>query len=400
MPIRVCMHGVEIGPSKENVIAGGIPNSIIRLAKILNSNIKTVIISNDRKFRECNIKTEHFQSIHTKFHFVLIKGKYASLKYFFEYTLKIIFLIRKLNQTDRIDIIHGHSGHPALGVTTALSGFFTGIPTVHTFYCPIKPNYNLIIIYRYFISHIKTIIAISDNVQTSLVNAGIPKEKIKIIPVVIDLSEYKWKANRISERNQLQINENEFVILYLGNLTTTKGIDKVLKALNLVKEKNFEFKLISGLELTHTGNDKRKKEIFEMISELNLKNNIIELGLIQNVSEIMNASDIIVAPFQHTFDVADYPLTVLEGMAVGIPVITTGVGGIPEIVIHEKTGFLVNFEDYHNLAEIIMYLMNESSIIKEIGENASIFVRQKFSEDSIMELTKQMYMETINGYSS
>lgn len=394
------MHGVEIGPSKENVIAGGIPNSIIRLVKVLKSDIKTVIISNDRKFRECNIKTEQFQSTNTEFHFILIKGKYASIKYFIEYTLKTIFLIRKINRNDKIDIIHGHSGHPALGFTTALSGLFTGIPTVHTFYCPINPNNNLIIIYRFFISRLKTIIAISENVQTSLIKAGIPKDKIQIIPVVIDFSEYKWKANRISIRNQLQINNDEFVILYLGNLTTTKGIDNVLKAINKVKENKYSFKLISGIELSHTGNDKRKKEIFEMISKFNLNDYIIELGLIQNVSDIINASDIIVAPFQHTFDVADYPLTVLEGMAVGIPVITTGVGGIPEIIINEKTGFLVNYDDYIDLAEKIMYLMNESSIKKEIGKNASIFVRKKFSEDAILELTKQMYTEILNGYAS
>lgn len=394
------MHGVEIGPSKENVIAGGIPNSIIRLVKILNSNIKTVIISNDRKFRECNIKTEQFQSNNIEFHFVLIKGKYASIKYFIEYTLKTIFLIRKLNQTDRIDIIHGHSGHPALGFTTALSGLFTGIPTVHTFYCPVNPNDSLIIIYRFFISRIKTIVAISENVKTSLIKAGIPDEKIVIIPVVIDFSENKWKANRISIRSQLNIIENEFVILYLGNLTTTKGIDNVLKAINKVKEKKYRFKLISGIELSHTGNDKRKKEIFEMVSEFNLKDYIIELGLIQNVSDIINASDIIVAPFQHTFDVADYPLTVLEGMAVGIPVITTGVGGIPEVIVNKKTGFLVNYEDYNDLAEKIMYLIKESSIRKEIGKNASIFVREKFSEDLILDLTKQMYTEILNGHRS
>lgn len=137
-----------------------------------------------------------------------------------------------------------------------------------------------------------------------------------------------------------------------------------------------------------------------MVSEFNLKDYIIELGLIQNVSDIINASDIIVAPFQHTFDVADYPLTVLEGMAVGIPVITTGVGGIPEVIVNKKTGFLVNYEDYNDLAEKIMYLIKESSIRKEIGKNASIFVREKFSEDLILDLTKQMYTEILNGHRS
>lgn len=387
------MHGVEMGPSKENVIAGGIPNSIIRLVKLINPRVNSIIITNDRKYRESHISTDNFSFPFAETHMVLIGGKYASVKYFFEYFFKVVILISKLKEKKEIDIIHGHSGHPALAIVTNFAGIVSRVPTVHTMYCPVNPKDKFNWVYKYLLSNIKIFIAISENVKSSLISIGVPQEKIRIVPPVIDFTTFKPNETRNLVRTELLLKDTDFLILYLGNLTKTKGIDLILDSLNILKLQNVNFKFVSGIELTHTGTNKRKKEIIDKIDKYKLKNHIIELGLIKNVPEIMNACDIVVAPFEDTYDVADYPLTILEAMAVGIPVITTNVGGIPEIIDDQNTGILTKY-DKCDLANHIIELINHPDICNQIRKNATIFVKEKFSEDFISKKTYETYRET------
>lgn len=391
MSLIICFHGVEISPSKEEVIAGGIPNSIIRLIKLLSFNVYSIIITNDRKYRETGIITTNFFLPFTEIHMILIKGKYASIKYFLEYFFKVIVKIEHLNKKNKISIIHGHSGHPALAIVTNFASLITRIPSVHTIYCPINPKNKTNCIYNYFFKNINMIIAISENIKASLISVGIPQEKIKVIPPVIDFSKFYWNEKRSLIRKELSLNETDFVILYLGNLTETKGIELILDSLKILKSRDIDFKLISGIELTHTSTDKRRKQIIDKINNYNIKDNIIELGLIKNVPDVMNASDIIVAPFEHTYDVADYPLTILEAMAVGIPVITTAVGGIPEIISDQDTGIIIDYKNSNNLADHIVNLIKYPELRFNISKNAKLFVKKKFSETDIVDMVYQVY---------
>lgn len=396
MWLKVCMHGVEMGPSKENVIAGGIPNSVIRLAKALNNiEIKPILITNDRKFREIGEKTNGFTLPWADVHLILISGKYASIKYSIKYLLEIVQKIKQINKDERLDIIHGHSGYLGLAMVTEAASRFTGIPAVHTIYCPVKTKSKEYLFYKYFLKSIKKIIAISNNVRTSLNEIGIPYDKIEVIPPIVDFSVFKPSVGGENIRDTLGIGD-EFTILYLGNLTKTKGIDIVLDALNIVKKQFPDTKLISGIELTHSSTDVRKKEILNKINRYNLMQKIIELGLIPNVEKIMDAADVVVAPFQNTYEVADYPLVVLESMAVGTPVITTRVGGIPELIKSGENGILINPDDPTALAEEIVNLINNPRKHREIGERATSFVREKFPEREIAYMTKQIYEEILH----
>lgn len=397
--MKVCMHGVEIGPSKENAIAGGVPNSVIRLAKALTSTeIKTILVTNDRKFREGGEITNNFMLPWVDVQPILIDSKYGSIKYAVEYHFKTVRKIKQINKERSLDIIHGHSGHPGLAIATEVASRVTETPAVHTIYCPVKKD-KMSFLYRYFFRGIKKIIAISENVQVSLNAIGIPNKKIEVIPPILDFSVFKPDVGGKNVRNALHIKDDEFAILYLGNLTKAKGIDIVLDALSMVKNQYSNIRLLSGIELTHTGTDVRKKEISSKIKDYHLAQNIIELGLITNVEKVMDAADVVVAPFQNTYySVADYPLAVLDSMAVGTPVITTGVGGIPEIINNGENGILINPDDSLALSHEIINLINNPRERKEIGKRAASFVREKFPEKKITEMTKQGYKEVIQYY--
>lgn len=396
--MKVCMHGVEMGPSKENVIAGGVPNSVIRLAKALSSiEIKTILVTNDRKFREVGEITDNFMLPWVDVQPILIDGKYGSIEYTVKYHFKTVRKIKQINKERSLDIIHGHSGHSGLAITTEIASRVTETPAVHTIYSPVKKGMKSFL-YRYFFRGIKKIIAISDNVKVSLNEIGISNKKIEVIPPVIDFSVFKPDVGGENVRSALNINDDEFAILYLGNLTKTKGIDIVLDAMSVVKKQYPNIRLLSGIELTHSGTDTRKKEILSKIKTHNLAQNIIELGLITNVERVMDAADVVVAPFRNTYSVADYPLAILDSMAVGTPVITTRVGGIPEIINNSENGILINPDDPLALSQEIINLIENPRERREIGKRATSFAREKFSEKKITELTKQVYEEVIQYY--
>lgn len=389
--MKICMHGLEISPSKENVIAGGVPNNVIRLLNALNDiEINLILVTNDRKFREMSEKNCGFTLPGSDVHLTFIGSKYASIRYLIEYLFKTVQKIMQINKKEKVDIIHGHSGHLGLALVTEIVSRLTRIPAIHTIYCPIDKKGKSWIFYKYFLNNVKEIIAISDNVKYSLNKIGISPEKIRIIPPMVDFSLFRPNVGGKILRSKFGISD-EFTILYLGNLTETKGFDIVLDALNIVKKKYSGIRLFSGIELSHSGTDIKKKEILNKIEEYDLLQNIIELGLIKNVEMFMDAADVVVAPFLNTFTVADYPLVILESMAVGTPVITTRVGGIPEIIKHGENGLLISSAKPRPLSDEIMYLINNPRKGKEIGKRAASFVREKFSEKMIAEKTKRIY---------
>jgi len=391
------MHGVEISPSKEKVIAGGVPKSVVCLARCLNGvGVNTILVTNDRQYRETGKKTTDFILPGTDVHLFLIDSKYGSVKYAVMYLIKSIRKIQQINRGENIDVIHGHSGHIELAIVTAMASRLTKLPAIHTVYCPVEKNDRMVPIYKYCSRGLEKIIAISNNVKRSLIEIGISDKKIEVIPPLIDFSKFKPGGGR-DLRNKLHIGEDEFVLLYLGNLTKTKGLELILEALRIIKNRHPSVKLLSGLELSCSGNKVRESEIFKRIGSYGLSPNVIELGLIPNVEEAMATADIVVAPFENTYDVADYPLTILEAMAMGVPIVTSNVGGIPEVIEDKETGVLINNNDPSVLAQEILKLLDDPEKRRKIGKNAAISIRKKLPQEEIIELTKSLYKGIQNG---
>lgn len=391
--MRICMHCAEASPSKEGVISGGVQNNTLRLIKTIDSmGISTTLVTSDRKYTETSEITNDFMPPWVDIQPLLINADYSSLRFGMKYFIKTVAKMRYVSKRANIDVIHGHSGILALAIITGLSSRFTGIPAVHTLCCPVKKQG---ILCRYFLKNIKKIIATSNCVRVSLERAGIPNNKIEVIPPIVDFSRFKPGAGK-EIRDTLNI-PDEFVILYLGNLGKTKGVDIILDALNLVKSQYPNIKLLSGIELSHTGKDSGRKQIMTKIKNLNLDRNIEEFGLISNVEEAMDIADVYVYPIRDTFGVMDYPLSILESMAVGTPVITTRVGGIPEIIENYVNGIMIKPNDSRELADKITYLIENPIERKKLSTNGMKFVNEKFNTDKIVSKIIDIYHEVIEG---
>ena len=389
------MHGVEISPSKERVIAGGVSTCVVGLARLLSEAGEEVsVVTNDRAFRETGNRTLDFAPSWGTAYLIRVRGKYGGIRYSASYLSGSLRLIKRLREDGKIDVLHGHSGTLGLALTTGAAAKLAGIPAVHSLYSPIRCPSEVTPFHRLVLGNIKRFIVLSHNTLVSLANVGVPSTRIKIVPPYVDFAFFKRNAEGKALRRELGI-EDDFVILFLGNLTKTKGIDTLVEALSLVKSKSPKFRLLSGIELSCTGTPRREEEIAARIRELDLSENLINLGLVRNMPQLMSAADVTVAPFRNTYGVADYPIAVLESMAVGTPVITTRVGGLPEIIDNKQNGILIEPADVNGLSNEILNLMNHPEERARLSENAASFVRNKFRANETLEKTRQAYKEAL-----
>jgi len=388
--MSILIHTPEMTPSEKGVITGGVQNPLLRLTKELYSrNIATEILTNDRKFSDIGIETKNFSFNYSRTNIFRINAKYPNVLFSLEYLLKTVKKSKEIAKEKSIKIIHGHSGHLELSLVTKLMSASTNLPAVHTIYCPVRPNNKKIKLLSNYLNCIDEFICVSENVQDSLYSIGIKEEKIKVIPPIIDFDIYK---PGVGDRNEIRyISKNDFVMMYLGNLTKTKQMDTIIEALKILKEKGYEFKLLSGLNLGHTENSERTRNYKRKVKEYNLNDNIIELGLIDHVEKFMDISDLVVVPFENTYTVADYPITILEAMAVGTPVISSSVGGIPEIITDNKNGILIEPNNPKMLAKKIIDLKINTEKREYLGNNAMNDIRKKLDTNKIINKTIEVY---------
>ena len=125
----------------------------------------------------------------------------------------------------------------------------------------------------------------------------------------------------------------------------------------------------------------------------NLENSVHMLGniSIKDVqSELAKANCLTMLSFQE-----NAPLTIAEAMAAGVPVFAAKVGGIPEMVEHEKTGLLVDPYDTKSIYEAVSRILSDKSLAQSMGRNAKEVARKRFAASVVAEKTLQVYREVL-----
>lgn len=402
--MNIIHQGVEISPSKEGVVYGGVENSVLRLAKKASERgYSSDIVTNDKRFREEGVITNGYSKEFADFYFTLVNGEYAGLRYSVEHLLKSIYMSRQVNKSGDPDLIHGHSGLLKLTAVTDISSAFTRLPAVHTVYCPPSQDPGQQVIRRVFSTHISEFVAISENVRSSLLDLSVDEHDITVIPPIIDYETYRPGVSdgRVRERHSLD--DDDFAILYLGNLSETKCVTEIIDALGIVKEEGGDFTLLSGPELSETpsmelsaANETRKRDVVRRVQDRGIQEDIVNLGPIENVEHYLDEVDLVVAPFKHTRTVADYPLAIVEALATGTPVVASPVGGIPEIVDDGETGVLVDPEDATAIADAVLELMDDRERAHSLGHAGADHIRERIDNDRSLDDLSTVYERVVD----
>ena len=274
----------------------------------------------------------------------------------------------------KIDIIHTHHRYPEL--LAFLASKFIKIKTISTAHSIISGKTN-------FSFKSDKIIAVSKTVKSMLIyNYKVPVGKIIMINNFIEPIEKKDLRNKLNIKSDLGISPNGKIILFLGRITKIKGIDTLIESFKLIAKKyNYVYLLIIG------GNyDKSLKNIL-----IDLPTRIKLLDPVNNPYPYYSISDIIVLPSR----VDPFPYVMLEAGLTKIPFIGSRTGGINEFIEDNITGLLIEPGCYKQLAEKIIYLLENPQKGKLLAENLFAKVKENISSEKYYESLDNIYKQML-----
>jgi glycosyltransferase involved in cell wall biosynthesis len=217
-------------------------------------------------------------------------------------------------------------------------------------------------------------VAVSNFIKEDLVKCGIDVNKIEVIYNGID------NPNKIEIRNRPI---EKITIGIVGQINRRKGHHILIKALNILKMKGYNF----SLKIFGTGSEEYIKELKQTITEFKLDEDVEWKGYVSDKNKIYNGIDLAVCP---AILPESFGLTAIEPAVYKIPVITSNIGAFPEIIKVGINGFMFKNEDYLDLYARLKHFFDNKSELENIGNSGYEYVKNNFNVEKMIDNIKKM----------
>lgn len=288
---------------------------------------------------------------------------------------------------EKLDVLHVHYAIPhasaaymAQQILKADGIFIPFITTLHgTDITLVGKDHSFLPVVNFSINNSNGISAVSESLKAdTLSNFQIQKD-IKVIPNFIDFQRFSKK-----ERNhfrKLVANDDEKILIHISNFRKVKRVEDVARMFEMVLKK-----IPAKLLMVGDGPERHKAE--ELTRALGVCAHVKFIGKQEAVEDLLSISDLFVLPSQ----TESFGLAALEAMACEVPVISSNSGGIPEINIQGKTGFLSPVGNYEDMAKNAIYILENEERMLQFKKNA-FEKAQEFHIDRILPLYENFYFE-------
>lgn len=208
------------------------------------------------------------------------------------------------------------------------------------------------------------------------------KNDIKVIPNFVDLERFK-RTEQLNLEKRYKPN-NERILIHISNFRPLKRVADVVYTFAKVKE------TISDARLLLVGDGPDRSEVEHLCRQLNLCDSIFFLGKYEAVEEILSIADVFVMPSaSETFGLA-----ALEAMSCGVPVVSSNIGGIPELNVHGKSGFLFGLGDVEGMANGVLSIISDDESLTTFRKNAKS-IADTFESKHIVKQYLEYYEEVM-----
>jgi len=216
---------------------------------------------------------------------------------------------------------------------------------------------------------------------------SLPHDKVTVIPNGIEVSSFNLNINREEVKRRYGIKPNERIILFVGRLVPQKGVDTLIKAVPLIVQQHRDVRILIA------GDGWSRNYLEELARSMGLGDRIRFLGFISDweLEDLMVTADVLVVPSIYE----PFGIVALEGMAAGTPVVATNIGGLSEIIEHDRTGVLVYPEDPGSIAWGINKVLSDPKYADWLVRNARRKVRKAYSWEAIAKRTVEVYEAAI-----
>ncbi|MCY7944098.1 N-acetyl-alpha-D-glucosaminyl L-malate synthase BshA [Bacillus inaquosorum] len=323
---------------------------------------------------------------HPNIHFHEVEvNQYAVFKYP-PYDLTLASKIAEVAERENLDIIHAHYALPHavcaylakqmlkrnIGIVTTLHG--TDITVLG--YDPSLKD-----LIRFAIEASDRVTAVSSALAAETYDLIKPEKKIETIYNFIDERVY-LKKNTAVIKEKHGILPDEKVVIHVSNFRKVKRVQDVIRVFRNIAGK-------TKAKLLLVGDGPEKSTACELVRKYGLENQVLMLGNQDRVEELYSISDLKLLLSEKE----SFGLVLLEAMACGVPCIGTNIGGIPEVIKNNVSGFLVDVGDVAAATASAMRILEDEQLSKRFTEAAMEMLQNEFSSQKIVSQYEQIYAD-------
>jgi len=231
---------------------------------------------------------------------------------------------------------------------------------------------------KYTIEHSDGVTAVSNFLkQETISNYDIEKD-IEVIYNFVDLKKFHKHENSDIRKNVAP--NGEKILIHVSNFRPLKRVGDTVKILNEVR-KNIPCKLVL------VGDGPERSSVENLCRELRLQSDVHFLGKQTELTSLLSISDV----FLLTSETESFGLSILEAMACEVPVVSTNVGGIPELIVAGETGFMSNVGSIEKMANNVLLLLSNEERRRQFGKKALKRAEQFFDYKMIIPKYEEYY---------
>ncbi|MFC2021448.1 glycosyltransferase [Chloroflexota bacterium] len=217
-------------------------------------------------------------------------------------------------------------------------------------------------------------------------NIGIGEDKIEVIPNGLELSEFDNLPGRGEFRRKYGLNDAQKVVLYLGRIHRTKGLDLLVRAFAEIS------KLSNNVKLVIIGpDDGYLPSLKKLVADLGIGSEVLLTGHLYGEDKVEAYVDADVFVLSSVYEI--FGITILEALACGTPVIVTDRCGIADVV-NGQAGLVVSYDKDH-LRDALRHMLNDDKMRQQLGERGKLLVREQFNWTKIAEQMEGVYQAVL-----
>ncbi|MBI1821795.1 MAG: glycosyltransferase [Nitrospirae bacterium] len=345
------LHGIS-------AIGGAEKDLITILAKLDKNRYEPVVVCHEEgeivhQLRKMGIKT-----------FISPLPPWRKLKSL-PFLIPAIYYLFKIAKSEKVSLIHiNDMWWIPIGFIAA---HFARIPSV----AHLRQELEYRRIRQYWLKKPDFLFPVSDSIKKTLQNCKMESGRIRTIYSGLDLDQDMPVVNKIEKENR-----NGPTIGTVANLFPRKGLEYLVQAVFELKSKFPDIRCI----IVGTGDSVYSKKLKVLGEKLGISKNMVYTGFQEDVKPYLLQFDLFVLPSV----LEGFGIVLLEAMAMKKAIVATRVGGIPEIVVDNKTGILVSPGNSSEIARAVLRLLDDKRLCQEFGTAGYQRLRQYFSVEKMM----------------
>jgi glycosyltransferase involved in cell wall biosynthesis len=292
-------------------------------------------------------------------------------------------------RSEKIEILHCHNTYA--DIVGLLGARLAGVKTVNTLYVWGRFGFvrnTLQWIDSKLLPYFDQVTAHCEKTLEGTIQRGYPATRLKLLTCGFDAKPVTMaEEERIERRTEMGATESNFVLIHVARFWPEKAHDFLLEAFRDV------VKLRPQAQLWLLGVGPLFGQVQRLVEEMGLTESVKFLGFRSDLEEIIALADLQI----HPSDDEGVPLAICAGMAAGMPIVATQVGGLGEVIRHDVSGVLVEKRQKEQLVRAVVELMDQPDRRALLGRQAARFIEEEYSLRSATARVERVYEELVTA---